>query len=181
MSRDLTTMIKEAMIISVARRKLKEGKELTDEEKEAVLQRTYASAKKSISSVKDLNSTKARITFGTISLVSRLTGEKGQGLYEASRTMIIGPKNIKDNYKRVLQGVSVTSANQIPENFITLLEQYEAAGAYEKLFEEFVDAFAEVGNSYKQEFEKPVAPEVVANLKDRREEVVELSTRYIKK
>ena len=89
--------------------------------------------------------------------------------------------DIKDNYKRVLQGVSVTSANQIPENFITLLEQYEAAGAYEKLFEEFVDAFAEVGNSYKQEFEKPVAPEVVANLKDRREEVVELSTRYIKK
>ncbi len=181
MSIDLTKMIKEAMIISVARRKLKEGIELTTEEKEAVLQKTYASARKSISDVKDLNGTKARVAFGALSLVSRLAGEKGQGLYEASKTMKIGPKNIKDNYKRVLQGVSATSANQIPENFINLLEQYEAADAYEKLFEEFMEAFAEVSNSYKKEFEKPVAPEVVENLEERRDEVVELSTRYIKK
>lgn len=144
-------------------------------------QKTYASARKSISSVKDLSSAKARITSGALSLVSRIAGEKGQGFYEASKTMNVGPKNIKDNYKRVLDGVSTTAANQIPENFTTLIEQYEAADAYEKLFIEFMQAFVEFSNSYKKEFGKPIAPEVVENLGERREEVVELSTRYIKK
>ena len=44
-----------------------------------------------------------------------------------------------------------------------------------------MQAFVEFSNSYKKDFEKPIAPEVVENLGERREEVVELSARYIKK
>ena len=42
-------------------------------------------------------------------------------------------------------------------------------------------AFMEVNNSYKKEYDKPIEVELVSQMKEKREEILDLDTRYIKK
>lgn len=181
MSMDLGKMIKEAMTVSIAERKLKNGVELTDEEKDSVLQRIYSEAKHSLKSGKDLRDTKTTLAFKGLSIVSRMMGDSGKGYHDASVTLSTSTKNNIDNYRRVLEGVSITAENQIPENFQSLISQYEASAEYTRIMKEFVLAFSEANNKYKKDYQSPIAPELSGQMEAKREEVVELSTRYIKK
>lgn len=178
---DFFELFKQTVLISIAKRKLAEGVELTEEEKDKVLQQIYSAARKEIKDGKELRSTKARIAFRTLSIVSKMMGEKGKGYHEASSTVITSTKNNVDNYKRVLRGVDITSKNQIIENFQTLIAQYEAADDYGRIMGEFVMEFMEVNNSYKKDFQSPIGTEYIGQLEDKREEVLDLDTRYIKK
>lgn len=178
---DFFELFKETVLISIAKRKITEGVELTEEEKDKILQQIYSAARKEIKDGQELRSTKARIAFRTLSIVSRIMGEKGKGYHEASSAVITSTKNNVDNYKRVLKGVDITSKNQVIENFATLISQYEAADDYGRIMSEFVMAFMEVNNSYKKDYESPIGTELVEQMEEKREEVLELDTKYIKK
>lgn len=178
---DFFELFKETVLISIAKRKISEGVELTEEEKDKVLQQIYSAARKELKDGQELRSTKARIAFRTLSIVSKMMGEKGKGYHEASSAVITSTKNNVDNYKRVLKGVDITSKNQVIENFATLISQYEAAEDYGRIMGEFVMAFMEVNNSYKKDYETPIGTEFVEQMEDKREEVLDLDTKYIKK
>lgn len=178
---DFFELFKETVLISIAKRKLAEGTELTEEEKDKLLQQIYSAVRKEIKDGKELRSTKARIAFNTLSVVSKMMGEKGKGYHDASKAVISSSKNNVDNYKRVLKGVDITAKNQIAENFQTLIAQYEAADDFGRIMGEFVMAFMEVNNSYKKEYDKPIGVELVSQMEEKREEILDLDTRYIKK
>lgn len=181
MSIDFFELFKETVLISIAKRKIAEGVELTEEEKDKILQQIYSAARKEIKDGKELRSTKAKIVFKTLSIVSKMMGEKGKGYHDASVAVTKSTKNNVDNYKRVLQGVEITSKNQIMENFQTLIAQYEASEDYGRIMGEFVMAFMEVNNSYKKDYQAPIGTELVDQMEDKREEVLDLDTKYIKK
>ena len=67
------------------------------------------------------------------------------------------------------------------ENFQTLIAQYEASEDYGRIMGEFVMAFMEVNNSYKKDYQAPIGTELVDQMEDKREEVLDLETKYIKK
>lgn len=178
---DFFELFKETVLISIAKRKISEGIELTEEEKDKILQQIYSSARKGIKEGQELRSAKAKVAFKTLSIVTKMMGEKGQGYHTASQAVITSTKNNVDNYKRVLKGVDITSKNQVLENFKTLIAQYEATESFSESMAEFMMAFMEVNNSYKKEYDKPVGVELVEQMEDKREEVLDLDTRYIKK
>lgn len=174
-------VLQEVMIISIAKRKIKEGIELTEEEKDKILQQIYSSAKKELKDSQELRTTKAKIGIKTLSIVSRLMGEKGKGLSVATKTVLTNTKNNVDNYKKVLKGVNITSQNQIIENFATLIEQYEASDSYGKMMVDYISALLEVNESYKKDYASPIRPELPEQMSEKREKIVELDSKYIKK
>ena len=84
MSIDFFELFKETVLISIAKRKIAEGVELTEEEKDKILQQIYSAARKEIKDGKELRSTKAKIAFKKLSIVSKVMGEKGKGYHDAS-------------------------------------------------------------------------------------------------
>ncbi len=178
---DFAEIFKEMLAISIAKRKIESGVELTQEEKEKVLQSIYSGARKEINDGKDLNGTKARLAFRTLSIMTRLMGEKGKGANAATKAVLVSTKNNIDNYRRVLRGVSITAENQVIENFQTLIAQYEASEKYGEIMTEFIQAYLEANNSYKKDYQSPIATDLVSDMEDKREEVLELDSQYIKK
>ena len=174
-------IFQEVMIVSRAKRKIEEGIELTEEEKDKVLQQIYSSAKKELKDGQELRSTKAKLGMKTLSIVSRLMGEKGKGLSDATKTVLSSTKNNVDNYKRLLKGVNITSENQIMENFATLIAQYEASESYGKMMIDFVSALMEVNESYKKDYASPIKPELPEQMEEKREEVIALDAKYIRR
>ncbi len=167
--------------IALAKRKIKAGEELSEEEKNAILQHIYTSAKIEIKDGKELTDVKARVVFKTLSIVTKLIGERGKGYNKACAVMSTSTKSNVDNYRKVLRGVSITSSNQEMSNFQTLIAQYEASGRYGKLMMEFIEAFMAVQDSYKKDYASPIGVELAEQLKEQREEILDLDKKYIRK
>ncbi len=181
MGADFFEMFKDMLAVSIAKRKIAAGEELTEEEKDKLLQQIYSATRKEIQDGKELRGTKARLAFGTLSILTRLMGEKGKGINDATKAVSVSTKNNVDNYKRVLMGVDITAKNQVIENFATLIAQYEAAEKYGTIMGEFMEAYLAANQSYKKDYESPVGTEFVSQMEDVREEVLELDTKYIKR
>lgn len=181
MLEDLFETFKEMVVISIAKRKIEEGTELTEEEKDKVLQQVFSAARKGLREGKEFRDTKARVAFTTLSIVTKLLGEKGKGFHTASKVVKTSTKNNVDNYKRLLRGVDITYKNQELENFATLIAQYEETEEYGRLMSEFIVAFMEANNSYKKDFHSPIGTELVEQMEVHRKAVLELDRGYIKK
>lgn len=178
---EIGNMIHEAILTSNIKKKLDEGIELTEEEKEEFLQHIYQSARTHIREGKEITQTKAKLAYKGISIITLLAGEKGKGFHTASKTIGIRAKNNVDHYSRVLKGVDITAKNPITENFKTLLAQYEATDEFEYKFLEYFTLFIERIESYRKDFASPVAPEIAEEMIKKRKEVLELDKKYIKK
>lgn len=174
-------IIKSTLAITFAKRKIKEGIELTQEEKEVILQQIYKEAKKNYFEAKKFLNTKTKFAFASVSLISKLAGEKMAGYHQASKTISINGKVYPDNYRRVLKGVDITASNQTQENFRTLLDQSEAAFEFEGAYMQFLQEFQAVNDSYKKDYESIFGEEYIETMKEKREEILELDTKYIKK
>lgn len=162
----------------IAKRKLEKGEELTEEEKDELLQQIYASTIEKLREYKKTNTTKAKVCLKAASILSFLGGEKLKGYKFAMTAAGTGIKDNIDNYKRVLIGVNTTAANQTSHNFTTLLEQYEKTEAYSVALAKLMVGIQEVNDSYKKDFQSPIAQEAQAELKDTRSRILELSSQY---
>lgn len=178
---NIEEIFRETILISLVKRKLNNGEELTEEEKDQLLQQIYASSKKELRKGQELRSTKSKIAFRTLSIVTKMLGEKGKGYHDATKTVLSSTRNNVDNYRKILKGVDITAKNQIVENFTTLLAQYEAADNYGELMSEFMLTFIEANDSYKKNYEQPIGVELAEQMSSKRTEILELEKRYIKK
>lgn len=181
MELDLASIFGEVMITTIIKRKLENGEELSDKEKDIALQRIYKSVNGKIQQAKGINNTKSRLAFSTLSIVTSLMGKQGEGYHNATKAFKTNSAYNIDNYKRVLKGINITAGNQIPENFATLIAQYEASEEFSDAFVNFALAFREKHDSYKKDYASPIAPENVTTMAEKREEILELETRYRKK
>lgn len=176
---NFSNIISEVFAVTAAKRRMQKGEELTEEEKNKLLQAIYASARKNLKTFKG-NKAGARIGITAVSIFFRLSGKKGKGVAEATKAIGIGFGRYTANQRALINGVSITSENPVAENFTTLLAQYEATDKYEKFMIDLVDEFEERIQSHKRDYASPIGEELQQGMKDTREEVVTLSKRYVK-
>lgn len=113
----LNQIVKNIFAKSIAKRKLESGVELTDIEKDELLQRIYEITMTSYINAKKANSSTGakKIRIGT--MISSIGGVELAGFHDAPKLIGIGLKENKNNYGLVLQGVKKTADSSIIKEF----------------------------------------------------------------
>lgn len=175
---EISNMISELLIIKIAKGKIEEGQELTDEEKDRILQKIYSSNKENLQSARKYMDTKANLAFKVVSIIAGLNGQRMKGYATAAKTVNKGIKENKDNHRLVQRGLNITAGNQTMENFETLIAQYEAADEYQISFLDYFMAFKAVNDSYKKDYAAPIGEEHAVTMREKRAEIITLSKKY---
>lgn len=160
--------------------KVKQGEELTKEEYEKLLQSIYSESKSNIDGLKSLTSLKSQLLFKGIGVVTKPV-KSCSGISQAMFVVGRGAKEYCDNYRQMLQGITITSNNLIKDNAYTLVLQRQEANKYGNSYEEFLQQVHERVNDYRHDYYSPVSVEEVQAMQEAREKVVDLSRQYVKK
>lgn len=164
----------------VIMKKVKQGEELTKEEYDQLLQSIYSESKENVNGFKQLTSLKSQLFFKGIGVVTK-PAKSCSGMSKAMFVISRGAKEYSDNYRQVLQGVTITSNNLIKENAYTLVLQHQEANKYGDSYVEFFQELQQRSHDYRRDYYNPVGEEQVMAMQEAREKVVELSGQYVKK
>ena len=172
---------RDSLDFRTAKRKIKNGEELTREDQEEILQTVYSYAKEQLKKFKRTKSTQTSITLKGISAVCSLLGKRFKTISITTGALSTDLKNEKDNYNKLISGVDITNNNRIQENFSTLIAQYDSVSNFYDILIEFMAELYSRNNSYKRDYSTPVAPDKQEELKETREQILSLSKKYIER
>lgn len=158
-------------------KKIVNGEELTEEEKDNYLQYLYEKAKESI---KDYNlNKKPGLSLKIVSIAGKIIGGEAKAYATALDTAAAGIKTNKKNNLELLKGITITSNNMSLENLQILSEQSKTIDAYLDAFEEYTKSFIERTKNYKQDF-TDVGKEELETMTRSKTKIKELSKKYKK-
>ena len=175
------SLASDRLAIGTAKRKLKEGEELTLGEQEEILEIVYSYATKELRKHKLSKSTQASVVLKCFSIFYSIGGQKFKGISTATGTTSTGLKNEKENFKMLLAGVDLTSNNRLQKNFSTLISQYENTKKYSDILCEILFEIRHRTESYKQDFASPIINDKQEELQKTRGQILSLSKKYIER
>lgn len=167
-------------VIDKIEKKIDDGEELTEEEKDNYLQHLYKNANESIKESKESQneiSKGGRFVLKCISMTGKIFGGQLKEITDAIDTAYFSLKTNKKINAELLKGISITSNNMTLENFQVLREQAKEVDKYFDAFASYIEKYLEHTQSYKRDFSN-LGTEEVETMTNSKTKIKELSKKY---
>lgn len=161
-------------------KKIDDGEELTEEEKDNYLQHLYKNANESIKGSKESQNKLGKGGKFILKFISMTGKILGGQIEQTTSTLNTAYSSLKTNIKNnseLLKGITITSNNMTLENFQVLHEQVKEVDTYFDAFDSYIEKYLERTQSYKRDFSN-LGTEEVETMTNSRAKIKELSKKY---
>lgn len=181
---DIESIIKESFtkrfLIEKIEKKIENGEDLTNEEKDNYLQFLYQKATEAIKDSKKSENglgKGGKFILKFVSITGKIFGGEIKQNTDALDTAYSSLKTNKKNNFELLRGITITSYNMTLENFQVLREHTNEVDIYFEAFENYLEKYLERTKSYKRDFSN-LGKEEVETMTSSRAKIKALSKKY---